>query len=115
MKNLLDVDKIFKDFEPLRKKLEIAEENDSDSCFFLFVQGPKRLHVETTASNMFETITHMPVEFQAMLIFRLAQFVPEPGDTAVIVKDEDNRKKRRTMITRLKPAEDGTIRLLITR
>lgn len=83
-----------------------------DSQYLAFRRGESTVHVESTASNLVESILNFPVDVQTKLVFALAEQVPEVGDTIVVRYDEDKRRAAR--LVRLKPVE-GEINLLLTR
>ncbi len=98
----------------LLKAVEAQKASEGESQYFTYTLSDSRIvQVQCTASNLMEDVTHFATGDQAKLFGAIADELPEPGDSLMIVDDEKG-KRRAAFIARVK-GEKGVINLLITR
>jgi hypothetical protein len=98
----------------LTKRAAEIKGSESDSQYFHYwVPGERYVHVESTASQLMESVTRFSMDDQCLIFNAIAEQLPEPGDSVIILDDSD-AKRRTAYIARLKGPEN-VVKLLVTR
>src|SRR3989344_5850317 len=95
----------------VEEEVRELENSESESQYYCYDAGSgRRIYVESTASQIMEQLVRFSVYAQTRLFDGIAEAIPEPGDSVIIINDKEG-KRRSAYVARLKSEHDHEIRL----